>query len=291
MRREIPFWRSILFVPANVERFVNKAIERGADALLIDLEDAIAPADKEAARAALPNAIETLSKGTADVGVRINRPLDLAVRDLEAAVRPGVSFLGLPKVENAAQVQLLAEFVDELEQRQGMENGTIRFLAYVESASAFFRLEEIATAHPRVVALTLGSEDFASSAGFEPTAEALLMPKQLGLLAARAAGIHPVGFLGSVANISDMHSFRDVLRRSRKLGFACGFAVHPAQVTVLNEEFMPSTEEIEYARDLMAAAAAAPDGAFSFRGKMVDRPIVTRARELVERAARLMRDN
>jgi citrate lyase subunit beta/citryl-CoA lyase len=276
-----------MFVPANIEKFVAKATDRGADAILLDLEDSIAPAEKEAARAALPAAIEVVRKGTADVGVRVNRPLDLAVPDIEAAVRPGVSFLGLPKIENAAHVRLLAELVADLEARQGMPDGTVRFLVYIESAAAFFRMEEVAHAHPRVVALTLGSEDFASSGGFEPSAEALFMPKQMSLLAARAAGILSVGFLGTVANFTDLGTFREILRRSRRLGFTCGFAIHPAQVAVLNEEFMPSADEIAYARDLIAAADAAPNGAFSFRGKMVDRPIVIRAQALVDRARRL----
>lgn len=284
---EIPAWRSVLFVPANVEKFVAKATERGADAILLDLEDAVAPGDKDAARAALPGAVATASRGSADVGVRINRPLDLAVRDIEAAVRPGVSFLALTKVENAAHVQLLAELVAEMEQRAAMAPGSVRFIVNVESAAAFFRLDEIARAHPRVIALALGSEDFSSSCEFEPSGEALFMPKQMAQIAARGAGILPIGFIGSVANFSDLDTFRGVLRRSRALGFTCGYAIHPSQVAILNEEFAPTEEEIGYARDLVAASARNAAGAFPFRGQMIDKPIIERAQHLLARADRL----
>jgi citrate lyase subunit beta/citryl-CoA lyase len=278
----------VLYVPVNVERFVAKAIGRGADAILLDLEDSIPPAEKAATRTALPSAIEIVRQGTADIGVRINRPLDLAVRDIEVAVRPGVQFLALPKVESADHICLLAELVDEMEIRNGVEPGTIGFLALVESASALLRLEEIARAHERMMVLTVGSEDLATDCEFEPTAESLLLPKQLGLVAARAAGLVPLGFIGSVAGFADEEAFRATIRRSRALGFTCGFAIHPSQVRILNEEFAPSATEVEHARELLKAnaeAAARDAGAFTFRGKMVDKPIVERAQRLVARAA------
>jgi citrate lyase subunit beta/citryl-CoA lyase len=267
----------VLYVPANVERFVAKATQRGADAILLDLEDSIPAGEKEAARAALPDVIERVRHGAADVGVRINRPLDLAVRDIEAAVRPGVRFLALPKVESADHVRLLAEFVDEMEIRNGVEPGTIGFLALVESAAALLRLDEIARSHERMMVLTVGSEDLAADCEFEPNAESLFLPKQLGLIAARAAGLVPLGFLGSVAGFADEEAFRVTIRRSRALGFVCGFAIHPSQVRILNEEFAPAAAELEHARELLKAnaeAVANGAGAFTFRGKMVDKPII-----------------
>lgn len=282
-------WRSILFVPANVPKFVEKATQRGADAILLDLEDAIAPDQKHAAREILPGAIAAVSEGRSDVGVRINRPLGLAIRDIEVAVEPAVSFLALPKVESAEHVRLLEEAVEDVERTKGIEPGRTRFLVNIESASAYFQMLQIASAHPRVVAMALGSEDFSSSCGFEPSGESLFGPKQAALIAARAAGIQPVGFLGSVANVGDIESFRQVIRRSRQFGFTCGYAVHPTQVAVLNEEFSPSSSEIKDARALVEAADAHSAGAFSFKGMMVDKPIIERARAILHRADHVAR--
>jgi citrate lyase subunit beta/citryl-CoA lyase len=285
--KPIPSWRSILFVPVTVDRFVDKAHERGADALLLDLEDSVAASEKELARTMLDTAIRKASRGPADIGVRINRPLDLMVRDLEAAVQPGVSFIAVPKVEGALHVQLIAGFISELEIKRGLPEEAIQLLVNVESASAFGRMEEIAKAHPRVAALTLGSEDFCTSCHMEVSAEGLFMPKQMSVLAACAAGVLPVGFIGSVAGFSDIEDFRQVIRRSKALGFRCGYAIHPNQVQIMNEEFAPSPAEIEYASALLEAAATALQeklGAVTFRGRMIDKPMFDRARRLIERA-------
>ena len=278
-----PAWRSILFVPTNVDRFVDKAHTRGADALLLDLEDAIAPADKESARKALDGAIARLARGRSDIGVRINRPLDLAVRDIEAAVQPRVAFLAITKVAGAQHIRLLSELVGELEQRRGLPLGGIRFFANVETAGAFHAMPEIARAE-RVAALGIGGEDFALSLGIEPSVEAMTMPKQHVVIAARAAGIIPLGLVGSIANFSDLEAYRSVVRRSRALGFEGASAIHPDQVRILNEEFTPAEAEVARARALLAAARAATQGAFAFEGRMVDKPIIERAALLIRRA-------
>jgi citrate lyase subunit beta/citryl-CoA lyase len=189
----LPVWRSLLFVPVTAKRFVDGAARRGADAIILDLEDSVAASEKERARALVPEAAEIVSRGGADVVVRINRPLRLAVRDIEAAVGPGVLALALPKVDSPEHVLLLAEIVDEVEAERGMAPGTTRFIAMVETAAAFFRIAEIARAHPRLCALNLGAEDFALSAGILPDAEGLFMPKQMAVFAARAARIMPWG--------------------------------------------------------------------------------------------------
>jgi citrate lyase subunit beta/citryl-CoA lyase len=218
--------------------------------------------------------------------VRINRPLRLAVRDIEASVGPGVLALALPKCDSPEHVQLLAEIVDEVEAERGVAPGTTRFVAMVESAAAFFRIAEIARAHPRLCALTLGAEDFATSAGIVPEAEGLFMPKQMAVFAARAAGIMPLGFIGTVAEFHDLDGFRQTIRRSRRLGFIGASVIHPSQVAILNEEFRASPEEIDHARRVVAAydkALAEGIGAVTVDGKMIDVPVVERARLLLER--------
>src|ERR1700680_4759731 len=279
-QKDLPVWRSMLFVPVTARRFVDGAARRGADAIILDLEDSVAASEKERARALVPGAAEIVSRGGADVVVRINRPLRLAVRDIEAAVGPGVLGLALPKVNSPEHVRPLAEIVDEVEAERGMAPGTTRLFAMVETAAAFFRIAEIARAHLRLVALTLGAEDFATSAGILPEAEPLTMPKQMAVFAARAAGIMPLGFIGSIAEFHDLDAFRETIRRSRRVGFIGASVIHPSQIAILNEEFRPSAQEVDHARRVVAAydkALAEGVGAVTVDGRMNDVPVVERA--------------
>ena len=278
----------MLFVPVTNPRFVTGAADRGADAIILDLEDSIAPTQKDTARAALPGAIPVVSRNGADVLVRLNRPWRLLVRDLEAAVIPGVAALLIPKTDSAEHVQAVAEIVDELEAERGLPTGAIRFVVLIETAAAFFRMDAIARAHPRIAAISLGTEDFTLSAGMLPEPEGLLYPKQHTVFAARAAGIQPLGFVGSIAEYRDQDAFRAIVQRSRKLGFVGASCIHPLQVPVLNEEFAPPPEEIDRASRMVAAydaALAAGTGAVAFEGKMIDVPVVERARAVLARAA------
>jgi citrate lyase subunit beta / citryl-CoA lyase len=282
----LPVWRSLLFVPVTAKRFVDGAARRGADAVILDLEDSVAASEKERARALVPEAAEIVSRDGADVVVRINRPLRLAVRDIEAAVGPRVLALALPKTDSPEHVRLLAEIIDEVEAERGMAPGTTRLTAMVETAAAFFHIAEIARAHPRLCALNLGAEDFALSAGILPEAEGLFMPKQMAVFAARAAGIMPLGFIGTVAEFHDLDGFRQTIRRSRRLGFIGASVIHPSQIPILNEEFRASAEEVGHARRVIAAydeALAQGVGAVTVDGKMIDMPVVERARLLIER--------
>src|SRR5499433_3518605 len=286
MRKDLPVWRSLLFVPVTQRRFVDGAARRGADAIILDLEDSVAASEKERARTMVPEAAEIVSRGGADVVVRINRPLRLAVRDIEAAIGPGVLALALPKVDSVEHVRLIAEIIEEVEAERGVAPGTTRLIAMVETAAAFFRIADIARAHPRLCALNLGAEDFATSAGIAPDAEALSMPNQMAVFAARAAGIMPLGFIGSIAEFHDLDGFRQTIRRSRRFGFIGASVIHPSQVPILNEEFRPNPEEVDHARGVVAAydkALAGGVGAVTVDGKMIDFPVVERARLLIER--------
>ena len=288
MTNDLPVWRSMLFVPVTQRRFVDGAARRGADAIILDLEDAVAPSEKERARTLVAEAAAIVSKGGADVVVRLNRPLRMTVRDLEAVIGPGVQAVALPKAESAQHVQLIAEIIDELEAERGIPIGTTKMVPMVETASAFFRIAEIAKASPRLVGLNVGAEDFALSAGMLPEAEGLFMPKQMCVFAARGAGIMPLGFVGTVADFSDLDGFRATVRRSRRLGFMGASVIHPSQVQILNEEFRPSAAEVEHAARVVAAydkALAEGIGAVTVDGKMIDVPVVERAKLLLQREA------
>ena len=285
---ELPSWRSMLFVPVTVPRFVASAADRGADAVILDLEDAVAAAEKPRARTLLAEAIPQVARRGADVLIRVNRPWRLLLRDLEAAVLPGVAALMLTKVDSPEHVQAAAEVVAEMEAERGLPPGSLKFVVLIETAVGFFRMEAIARAHPRVVAMSLGTEDFTLSVGMLPEPEGLLYPKQHTVFAARAAGILPLGFVGSIADFRDQEAFRAIVRRSRRLGFVGASCIHPLQVSVLNEEFAPGVDEVDQARRMVAAydaALAAGTGAVQFEGKMIDVPVVERAKAVLARDA------
>jgi citrate lyase subunit beta/citryl-CoA lyase len=285
--REAPLWRSLLFVPVNVERFVTKAPTVGADGLQLDLEDSIAPSEKEAARELVPGVAQRYAEAGHDVVVRINRPWRLAVRDMEASVSPHVLALTLPMVDSAAHVQAVGDTLAELEGERGMEIGATRLILLVETALGYTRMDEIARASPRIVAMGLGTEDFAASVGMPPTSETLLAPKQEMVIAARAAGITPMGLVGSIADYKNLERVREVVQLSKRIGLRGASCIHPNQVLVCNEEFGPSSEEVESARRIVAAyekAHAEGLGAIEVDGKMVDVPVAERARDLIHMA-------
>jgi citrate lyase subunit beta / citryl-CoA lyase len=292
MRDDPPVWRSLMFVPVNVEKFVRTGADRGADGIILDLEDAVAPSQKEHARTLIAGAIPHVARNGADVLVRVNRPWRLLVRDVEAAVTPGVGALVLTKVDSPDHVLAVAEMVDELEAERNLPSGGIKFYVLVETTAGFFRMPEIARCHPRIVAMSLGSEDFAADAGMQSEPEGLFYPKQQMLFAARSAGIMPMGFVGSIADFRDQEAFRAIVRRSRRLGFVGASAIHPLQISVLNQEFSPDPNEVERAKRMVAAyddAYVRGLGAVQFEGAMIDVPVVNRARTVLNRAAAIQR--
>jgi len=292
MRDDLPVWRSLLFVPVTAEKFVRTGADRGADGIILDLEDAVAPSQKAHARTLIEAAIPQVNRRGADVLVRVNRPWRLLVRDLEAAVIPGVKALMLTKVDSVEHVLAAAEIVAELEAERGLPVGAMQFVVLVETTAGFFRLEAIAKSHPRVVAISLGTEDFTADAQMMPDPEGLFFPKQQTVFAARAAGILPMGFVGSIADFRDQEAFRAIVRRSKRLGFAGASAIHPLQVSVLNEEFGPSDAEVERAQRMVDAyetAYAQGLGAVQFEGAMIDVPVVQRAKNVLASAAAIRR--
>jgi citrate lyase subunit beta/citryl-CoA lyase len=203
MKPDLPVWRSLLYVPVNVEKFVDKAHTRGADVLQLDLEDAVPPAEKEKARTLVEKNAARVRRGGADVVVRINQPLSLAVRDLEHSVCPDVDGIAVTKADSASHVRLLDQLVSELEAKRGMKTGHTKFIVMIETADAFTRIDEIPRASPRVAAMNIGGEDFALDINAEPDEDVLLHPKQRMIISARAAGVMPLGFIGTVADFSD----------------------------------------------------------------------------------------
>ena len=286
MRPTPPVWRSILYVPGNVPKFIDKAHERGADCVLVDLEDSVQPAQKPEARAMLPETMKKVARGGADVAVRINRPMRLAVQDIEAAVRPGLSALFITKTESVQHLRLLDEVVTELEKERGLPVGGIGFGAMIEHPRALPHIDDIAEHGPRVISMMLGGEDFALETGSVPGDETLELPKRLVAFAAQAHGVNMFGILGTVADYSDPEAYKRSAERARRFGFSGGTCIHPGLVAALNDAFTPKADEVAYAKKLIDAdkkAQAEGRGSFSVDGKMIDIPVIDRARKLLAR--------
>jgi citrate lyase subunit beta/citryl-CoA lyase len=192
-----------------------------------------------------------VKRGGADVVVRINRPLSMTVRDLEHSICPDVNGIALTKVDSASHVKLLDELVTELEEKKGMAVGHTKFITMIETADAFGRIDEIPRASPRVVAMNIGGEDFALDCDMQPDDDVLLHPKQRMIIAARAAGRHAARLHRTVAGFGDWETIPAMVRRSRRFGFDGAGCIHPGQVTIVNEEYSPGTEEVAYARKII----------------------------------------
>jgi len=286
MQTDLPVWRSLMYVPVNVEKFIDKAHTREADVIQLDLEDAVPPAEKANARKLVEKNAARVRRGGADVVVRINQPLSLAVRDLEHSICPDVDGIAITKADSASHVRLLDQLVTELEAKRGMTIGHTKFLTMIETADAFTRIDEIPRASPRTVGMLIGGEDFALDMNAQPDGDVLLHPKQRMIIAARAAGVMPLGFIGTVADFSDWEKFRLMVRRARRFGFDGAGCIHPGQVKIVNEEYTPSMEEVSYARKVIQMdkeAQAAGRGSFQIDGKMIDIPVVVRAERLIRR--------
>lgn len=274
-------FRSLLYVPANAEKFIAKAHERGADAIILDLEDAVPPAEKEQARAGLAEAVAAVSRNGAQVFVRINAEPELQKNDAEAACAAGAYGLYLPKARDPKVIAHLSAYLTPLERQARREE--MPFVALIEDPGAVLDARAIARV-PRVMALAVGSEDLALTLGAEPTPEVLRYPKLLVHYAAKAEGLMSFGLLRSVADYGNTDAIKAAAEEAKTFGFDGASCVHPSLVPILNAAFATSRYEIEWAERVVQAADAAEArgvGAFALDGKMIDAPIVTRARAIL----------
>jgi len=274
--------RSMLYVPASSERFIAKAHERGADAIILDLEDSVTPNEKANARAGLAKAVRAVSRNGATVFVRINSGAEMIFADAEAACRAGAFGLFVPKA-NISALERLDTYLDQIENAISPREKTA-LVPMIEDAAAVLDARAIATTSCRVFGLIAGSEDLATAMGAVPIPEVLRFPKLMVHMAAKAAGVYSFGLLRSVADYQDLEAMEKSAREARSLGFDGATCVHPRVVPILNEAFSPSAAEIARATRLVAAyeaSIAAGAGACVFEGKMIDVPVVNRAKALL----------
>ena len=276
-----PFWRSLLFV--SNPKHAAKAGERGADGIILDLEDAVALEDKPRARAELAATVTLIKAQGVDVLVRINAPWLLALADLEVAVMAGVSGLVVPKADAAGRIQVLSDLVGEMEEARGLPHGGLALLPQVESAQALSVLDEL-LAIDRVAGLALGPEDFALSLGVSPTAECLDLPSRLIALAGARAGKMALAMPISIAAYEDLDAWAAAARRARAMGCTGAMAIHPAQIAGINDSFAPSDHERAEAEAILQAWDLRDGKAVIALGKkMIDLPIVNQAKRLLGR--------
>ena len=283
-----PVWRSLLYVPANNPRFIAKAHLRGADGIILDLEDSVPNSKLPSARDGLRDAAASASQGGAHVLIRINAPDDLAADDIDAAVFDGVAAILVTKARDADHVRAISARVAMREADAGITSGTIRLVPMIETAAAYFKAVEIGAADPRNVAMSLGGEDFAADMGLVPGADTLTLAKQQVAIAARATGLMPMGLLGTVTDFLNLDGIKFAAEKARRFGMEGASCVHPSNVPILNAAFSPSPAEIDNARRVVAAytdATAKGSGAITVDGKMVDVPVVQRAEKTLLRWA------
>ncbi|RBP04132.1 citrate lyase subunit beta/citryl-CoA lyase [Roseiarcus fermentans] len=271
--------RSLLFVPGDSERKVAKAQASGADALILDLEDSVAPDRKAEARAHVARLLDSGAPRSWSFFVRINA-LDtgLSLDDLAAVVKPGLDGVLVPKANGAEDIACFGHYLDAFETKAGMPLGAVRIaVVATETAKAMFALHSYAPAHPRLAALTWGGEDLAAALGATENREegGWTFPYQVAraqcLFAAVAAEVAPIDTIH--ADFRDPEGLERDCRRSRRDGFLGRLAIHPDQVEIINRCYAPSEAEIAHARRIVEAFAANPGaGALGIDGKMVDIP-------------------
>lgn len=285
--------RSFLFVPGDSEKKLAKAVDSGADALILDLEDSVAAGNRPAARQQVTEFLQ--SGAAANAWVRIN-PLATVDADLDLhAVMPGApAGIVLPKPAGPKDSRRLADRLTDLENEFGLEPGSTAILPIAtEQPAALFSMADYAGISRRLAALTWGAEDLSAAVGASATRDAAgqwLPPYQLArslcLFAAAAAGVDAIDTV--FTDFKDLDGLAEYATAARRDGFRGMLAIHPAQVAVINDAFCPSQQEIERAEKIVTLFGRQPGaGVLSLEGEMLDRPHYIQAKNLLELAHRL----
>jgi len=280
--------RTMLFVPGNDPALVKDPHIYGSDSLIFDLEDSVAPTEKDAARLLVWSALRSLDFGRVEKAVRING-LDTpwAAEDVRAMVRAGVDVVRLPKTETADDVRTLEAMVAREERACGLPEGRIRLMAALESPLAVINALEIARSSPRLVGIALSAEDFVTSMRTNRSSDGseLFYARGRIVVAAKAAGIMAIDTV--FTSLDDVEGFLRETRLVKQMGFDGKSVINPAQIPLVHGVFAPTQDELRRSRRVLAAAreaAARGIGVISLDGRMVDKPIVERARRVVDLA-------
>jgi len=283
--------RSYLFAPGDQARKLQQALASGADAIIADLEDAVAPSAKANARRTVADWLATQHNGDQpELWVRVNSTARLLADDVHAVVGPAVTGICLPKTHTPEQVRSLGEVLSTVERQASLAEDSIRIVPLLESAAGILSARAIAE-QPRVRQLGLGELDLCAEVGIEPSADEreLLSIRVQVVLASAAAGLAPpIGPLST--DFRDLDALQFSTAALRRVGFGSRWAIHPAQVAVINQAFMPTPEQLEAARRLVERYDGALDQGVGVcvdeDGQMLDEAVVRAARRVLARARR-----
>ena len=284
----VPPLRTLLFVPGNQPRMLRKALDFAPDAYVPDLEDSVPAAEKDNARSMVADFLPELAQAGPLVVPRVNDVrTGLLEADLRAVVGPHVFGVSVGKVGTAAEVDAVSRIIEEVERDNGVEPGSTRLVLWLESALAVVNAYAICAASARTVAAAFGAEDFTNDMEVQRRDDdaEIAYARSAVAVAARAAGV--LALDTPFFRFRDPDGLREDAIEARMLGYRGKFAIHPAQIDVLDEVFSPSRDEIDHARRVVESfeeAERAGRGSTSLDGEVVDIPVVKRARNLLRRA-------
>jgi len=283
-----------MFVPGHRQKMIDKALGLDADAIMLDIEDGVAPNEKDTARKNIADSLgREKAPRTPARFVRINAIGHTRMdADLEAVVRSGLEGLVCPKVDTVDEVRTIDAILNRKEQLNRLEKGSVKLLIAIESPRGLLNAAAIAAACPRIIGIMFGAEDFGREIGLpavrEGEARDLIYARSSIVIAAASAHVQAID--GVWVDLNDTAGLLAFAKQSRQLGFSGMSCIHPAQVQAINNTFSPTAEEIDYCQRVLRAfeeANARGDGTIAFGGQLIDRPIVERARRTVEMAKSL----
>ena len=291
LESEVELFRSLLFVPGNRSDMLEKASTADTDILVPDMEDSVPDNEKSNARSLISEKLETLSGKNQSIVPRVNA-LDtgLTFDDIHAVVNSKTYGISVGKIESSWDIKEVSKILSQIESEKSVELGSTKIIAWIESASAIVNVNSIASASDRMLGIAFGGEDFTNDMGIQrsETGIEILYPRSVVAVAAKAAGITAIDT--PYVNFRDNDGLEQEIKSVLPLGFKAKFAIHPGQLQSINNLFSPSEEAIEYAKKVIEVFEEAErngSGATSLDGKMIDVPVVKRARNLLELANRM----
>ena len=280
--------RTMLYVPGNNPGMIRDVHIYGADAIMLDLEDSVSLNEKDAARMLVYNSLKTFDYGKTEVVVRVNGlNTPFGRDDLEAIVRAKPDTIRLPKTETPEDVKEADELISQIEQKIGMKHGTVKMMAAIESALGVINAYQIGIASKRLTGIAIGAEDFVTDLKTTRSLDGieLLTARSQILFAARAAGIDALDTVFS--DINDEAGFTNEVKLIKQLGFDGKSIINPRQIEIVHRIFTPTEAEVKKSTRIIEAikeAESKGSGVISLNGKMIDKPIVERARRVLQLA-------
>ena len=287
-REKIKLRRTMMYVSGSNPANIAQAGIYSSDSLMFDLEDSVSVNEKDAARFVVFNALRKFDYGDIETVVRINGiNTELGKHDIQAMVRAKPDIIRLPKAERAADVLEAEQLIEAVEREIGMEVGTVKLMAAVESPLGIINAMEIATSTPRLIAMAIGAEDFVTNMHTTRSAGGVELASARGslLIACRAAGIYAIDTVYS--DLNNDEGFLDEVRLIHQMGFDGKSCIHPRQIDPVHMVFTPGEKEIDYAIRTFEAIDEAErkrSGVIALDGKMIDEPMVERARRIIRLA-------